>query len=122
MTDINEALPDIGEPDLTPIHTYKLPYDLCDKFRAVNSRTESLTQLDVRLGLEQIMDDPQYIVTADLRGQRTIPEYVKVLARYAHDVATLGQSDAVLDFEGATVPEEINQILQDITPDQEPLF
>lgn len=109
-------------PELTPIQTYKLPFDICDKFRAVNSRTNSLTQLDVRLGLEQVMDDPQFVVTADLRGQRIIPEYVKALARFAHAVGVEGASEELLDLEGATVPEEIQDILQGITPDQETLF
>lgn len=109
-------------PEPTPIQTYKLPFDICDKFRAINSRTNSLSQLDVRLGMEQVMDDPQFVVTSNLRGQRIIPEYVKALARFAYAVGTEGTSEELLDFEGATVPEEIQNILQGITPDQEPLF
>lgn len=111
---------DTPEPD--PIQTYKLPFDTCDKFRAVNSRTQSLTQLDVRLGLEQVMDDPQFVTTANLRGHRTAPAYALELARFAHAVLTEDAAGQQLDFDGEPVPDEIRAILDGAAPDQEPLF
>lgn len=105
-----------------PIPTYKLPYETCDKFRAVNNRTEALTQLDVRLGLEQVMDDPQFVLTANLRGQRTIAPYILELARFARAVQTGDTEGQVLDFGENMVPDEVQNVLNGISPEQLPLF
>lgn len=110
-----------------PIDTLKLPYEVCEKFRTVSNRTAQLTDLDIRLGLEQIMDDPQFVRTADLRGQRTVvPEYAEVMARWIAAAKT-GAAAAEYDpeFGDIPVPDFIMRIInlvEDDSEDQGTLF
>lgn len=105
-----------------PIETVNLPFEICEKFRLVNNRTLALTPLDVRLGMQQVMDDPQYICTANLRGQLAILPYALELARFARAVQTGDTEGAVLDFNGALVPQEVLNVLEGVTPEQGVLF
>lgn len=112
------------DPAGEPIPTYKLPFETCAKFRTATSRTEELSDLDVRLGLQKVMDDPQFFLTAELRGQRfAVPDYVKILAKWVYDAQTGGPSaEGPLNFEGMLVPDEVQQILNGGPDQEETLF
>jgi hypothetical protein len=103
---------------------WKLPYELCEVFRTVNDRTATLENLDVRQGIELIVDDPRFAETAEYRGSRyAVPEYAKILAKWVYDAQTGGpSSEDPLDFKGHPVPDAIQNILAGEDAGQGTLF
>lgn len=119
MTQPNDPIETTETVEVTD--TYKLPYEICEKFMQASNRTAQLTPLDVRLGLEQIIDDPQFIRTAQLRGWRVeVPEYAEVMARWIAASKT-GSAAAEYDpeFGDIPVPESISRIINLAEEDSE---